>query len=191
MRHIAIAITLVVAGCCFGGELGMNEASFSANQTELEKLAGKAEGDLKDEIEAEKKRFDEAYEKLPADEKKRAAALDELWYEQEDVIEKFEKDLEKAAEELKWEGIEKIKGVWQGPGMDLTIDNHGQVAYKRTKGSGSKSINAPVTEFNGDSFEVGALGITTTFKIDKWPYEEDGETKMKVDGVELKLIEEI
>jgi hypothetical protein len=75
--------------------------------------------------------------------------------------------------------------------MDLTIDNHGQVAYTRTKGAGSKSVNAPVTSFKGSKMEVGALGFNTTFKIDKFPYEEDGVTKMKVDGVVLTLKEEI
>ena len=46
-------------------------------------------------------------------------------------------------------------GPWEGVGMSLLITADGTVAYERKKSGGSTSINAPIQEFQGDSFTVG------------------------------------
>lgn len=200
---VAVAAALGLAGCCFGTELERAESLHGAYMKDFDELAKRAEGDTVKEIEDARAKLLADYEALPTgDDAQRAEALQKLNTESYGVydaleekvdaaVEKKKAEAQKLADEKKWENINKVKGVWQGNGMDLSIDNHGQVSYKRTTGGSSKSVDAPITSFKGDKFEVGAFGITTTFKIDEWPHEVDGETRMKVDGVELTLKEEI
>jgi hypothetical protein len=58
---------------------------------------------------------------------------------------------------------------------------------KITKRTGTE-IKGPIKKFEGDDFVVGMLGITTTFHVEKTPYEEDGMWRMKVDGANLVRI---
>lgn len=79
-------------------------------------------------------------------------------------------------------------GQWKGLGMDLTITPDGGVDYKRVGGSGSVSVTAPLQSFDGDNFIVGVWMFTTRFKVDKPPYQQDGQWKMIVEGVELTRV---
>lgn len=72
-------------------------------------------------------------------------------------------------------------GTWYGQYMVLTITPEARVGYQYKNGNSSKSIDAPITDFIGDDFKVGALGIYTTFIVSKVPYYEDGVWKMVVD----------
>lgn len=56
-------------------------------------------------------------------------------------------------------------------------------------GVGPPSFTGKVTKMNADSFEAGALGLCTTFKIDKRPYDEGGKKMMVVDGTPLTRVE--
>lgn len=76
-------------------------------------------------------------------------------------------------------------GEWKGLGMSLIITPDGGVAYERISGSGTNSVKGPLKAFDGDNFVVGILFVSTTFVVSKPPYEENGEWKMVVDGVEL------
>ena len=78
------------------------------------------------------------------------------------------------------------RGEFDGGTMRLNIGSDGSVNYERKKGSSTKSISGGrISKFDGDDFEVKILLMTTTFKVEKPPYQ-DGETwKMVVDGVEL------
>lgn len=76
-------------------------------------------------------------------------------------------------------------GRWQGVGMDLTITPDGGVDYKRVGGSGSVSVTAPIQKFEGDDFIVGIWFMTTRFKVDRPPFQDNGVWKMVVEGVEL------
>lgn len=76
-------------------------------------------------------------------------------------------------------------GEWEGIGMSLTITSDGGVIYERISGTGSTSVRGPLQSFEGDDFSVGLWFLTTTFEVSKPPYQEDGEWKMVVDGVEL------
>ncbi|XKM13228.1 hypothetical protein RCS94_09380 [Orbaceae bacterium ac157xtp] len=72
-------------------------------------------------------------------------------------------------------------GTWHGQYMVLSISAEAQVEYQYEKGNVSKSISAPITEFIGDDFKVGALGMDTLFVVNKPPYFENGVWKMIVD----------
>lgn len=76
-------------------------------------------------------------------------------------------------------------GEWQEKTMYLLITQDGSVSYKRLNGGVTKSIEGPIKDFNGDNFEVGIGPMSTTFVVDKPPYQENEQWKMVVDGVEL------
>jgi hypothetical protein len=83
------------------------------------------------------------------------------------------------------EDKEEYVGNWEGTGMWLTITADGGLDYKRVKGSGTTSVNAPITRWGDDEIEAGVLFMTTKFKIDKPPKKRKGKWTMKVDGVKL------
>jgi len=76
-------------------------------------------------------------------------------------------------------------GEWQHPSMYLLITKDGSVVYKRVKGGGTVSVNAPLKEFQGDNFVAGMGPMTTTFVVSKPPYQDGKQWKMVVDDVEL------
>lgn len=75
-----------------------------------------------------------------------------------------------------------------GSPIELTITPDGSVDYKRLEGGIKRSVTAPIRAFRRDGFEVGALGLNTTFRIDRPPHEENGVWKMTIDGVELTRV---
>jgi hypothetical protein len=76
-------------------------------------------------------------------------------------------------------------GEWQEKTMYLLITQDGSVRYKRLKGGASTSIEGPLKGFTGDNFDVGIGPMSTTFLVSRPPYQEKGQWKMVVDGVEL------
>jgi hypothetical protein len=76
-------------------------------------------------------------------------------------------------------------GLWEAPEMRLLITADGSLDYKRTKGGGSTSINAPIQEFTANGFSAGIGPLKTDFKVSQRPHALDGVWKMTVDGVEL------
>ena len=76
-------------------------------------------------------------------------------------------------------------GAWKGVGIELTITADGGLKYEKVSGSGTKSLNAPIKEWKGADFVAGLGPMTTTFKVDRPPYEEGGKWRMVVDGNEL------
>ena len=80
-------------------------------------------------------------------------------------------------------------GEWRGPSMALLITKDGSVAYKRSKGGTTKSINGPLKGFEGDNFVVGVGPLKTTFVVTAVPHESNGRWKMVVDGVELTKVQ--
>jgi hypothetical protein len=83
------------------------------------------------------------------------------------------------------EGMKDYVGNWEGTGMSLTITADGGLAYKRVSGSGTTSVNAPITRWGDDEIEAGVAFMTTTFMIDKPPKKKKGKWTMTVDGVKL------
>ena len=80
---------------------------------------------------------------------------------------------------------QRYAGHWRGEGMSLSIGADGRVVYKRSKGSSSTSIDAPLQRFEGDDFFVGIGPLDTRFEVSSPPREVDGVWRMTVDGVEL------
>lgn len=76
-------------------------------------------------------------------------------------------------------------GEWKSSEMTLHITQDGHVDYKRSVGSGSKSVSAPLQGFNGDSFDVGIGAMSTSFIVTSPPHQDGTAIKMTVDGVEL------
>jgi len=81
-------------------------------------------------------------------------------------------------------------GEWRGPGMLLVISPEGTVQYERKDGNSSTTINAPITEFDGNDFLVGVGGLTTRFVVPVPPHESANGWEMTVDGVDLKRVDE-
>lgn len=76
-------------------------------------------------------------------------------------------------------------GNWQEKGVHLIISREGKVNYQRHHGSGTTSLNAPIVRFEGNDFLVGIGPVHTTFVVQRPPHEEQGQWKMRVDGVDL------
>ncbi len=73
-------------------------------------------------------------------------------------------------------------GEWRGSGITLKIYPDGIVDYKKVKGSSKTTINAPIKEFEKDNFVVGVWILTTTFEVQKPPFQEEKRWAMIVDG---------
>lgn len=76
-------------------------------------------------------------------------------------------------------------GTWRAPDMTLEITAGGHVEYERRRGAATTSVSAPLRSFAGDDFVVGAMGITTTFRVQRRPHLDGTQWKMMVDSVEL------
>jgi len=76
-------------------------------------------------------------------------------------------------------------GEWDAAHMSPRFTPAGEVAYRRAEGRHSTSIRAPLREFVGDDFVVGAGPVDTTFKVSAPPHQDHGQWKVTVDDVEL------
>jgi hypothetical protein len=182
---------LFAAGCCCEG-VKAQETIYEGSMVGIDELIDKLEGQPKKDLEAEKASLEAEYQKLPKDEEPRAEALSALNEKIRKVVDKYEKKVEEqeAAGEAKRLAAEAVLmkpylGTWKGGGVSLSISSDRSVQYEKKTSGSSKSVNAPVTRFTKDEFDVGAFGMTTTFKIDKPPHEDAGTWKMTIDGVEL------
>lgn len=81
-----------------------------------------------------------------------------------------------------------LVGEWQSPDMYLLLLPEGRVKYVRREGNKQTRIDGPLRGFDGDRFTVGVWFMSTTFSVDKAPYEAGGMLRMVVDGVELTRI---
>ena len=73
-------------------------------------------------------------------------------------------------------------GKWEGSGISLEIFPDGIIDYKKVRGSSTTTINGPIKEFEKDDFVVGFWIITTTFVVQKPPFQEEKRWAMIVDG---------
>lgn len=158
-----IVLFLVFALACGGIE--QQEASYRSRIAELKALSTKAPARAA-EFDAAREGFEKEYAALPADAAKRSEQIGKLHKRMREAVEAFEKEVEAQASAGKQDLIAKYAGTWMGDSVNLTIRKDGSCSYLSTKGGVKKTINAPIQEFTEGSFVVGALGITTTFKID-------------------------
>lgn len=73
-------------------------------------------------------------------------------------------------------------GEWRSSDMFLMIAQDGSLKYVRIKGNETTKINAPIKEFDGNNIIAGIGPATTTFVVNKPPYQEDGKWKIVVDN---------
>ncbi len=91
------------------------------------------------------------------------------------------------------------RGKHQNESMTLSIAADGTVNYERkqdstgesTSKSNSRNISGgKITKFDGNDFEVKVLVVSTTFKVEKPPYQDGKRWRMVVDGMEVSRTDE-
>ena len=86
------------------------------------------------------------------------------------------------------ENKKNFVGKWEGVGVSLTITPDGGLAYEKTGGVGSKSLNAPIQAWGPGWFEAGIGPLKTRFVVNKPPKKKRGTWHMTIDGTELKRV---
>lgn len=76
-------------------------------------------------------------------------------------------------------------GHWKNSNITLEISMDGEVSYKKEEGKRKTNINDYITEFDKDNFIVGIWVLTTTFEVQKTPFQEGDRWAMVVDGNKL------
>ena len=76
-------------------------------------------------------------------------------------------------------------GIWLSKDMVLSIHQNGKVDYTFRKHGIIQTISAPLIKFEGDSFVIGYLFITTKFIVTEAPHKVNGKWQMVVDGIRL------
>jgi hypothetical protein len=185
---LCAGLVLLGAACSY------DEGYFNRKIKELDELAAKGSPEAREKIQSRKEALLEAFRKLPEGEG-RKKQLDQLGRRARAAIGEAEQVLaadvqkKKTADKAKLKEYQKrFVGRWEGGGMKLRISPGGMVNYERRAGAGNRKINAFIAEFDWKQFKVGFMGINTTFRIDKPPYQEGGKWKMKIDGVELTRV---
>ena len=189
--------TILLLFGCFGSSLEQTENSFRDRMLHLDDLIKKTEGDLKKDTESKKSNFNEAYDRLPPKDKaeERTEALGKLNQESYAYLKTADQKLSEISEAKSQAEASVLAayrlqfvGTWKSPEMELSITQDGSVDYKRLQGGIEKKVTAAIKSFEKDKFTVGFLGITTTFRIDKPPYEDTSHWQMVIDGVTLTRI---
>jgi len=88
------------------------------------------------------------------------------------------------------ESHKELAGVWRNGQVELNIYPQGRVEYYVDNGASTFSLEAPLQEIDGDVLKVGLGKLVRKIHIDKYPWEEDGQIWMVVDGHKLQLYKE-
>ena len=180
---------------CFGSGAEQQESSYGYKLEKIQKLATRADGELKGAIDARSSAFEKEHAALPQEAKARdesfgklnqamTAALAELEPKVEGREKTVAAEAKAAVEASRLGRIAAIAGTWQREGILLEVGRDGTVHYRTTKVGATKELNAPIVSIDEKSFVVGAFGLTTTFLVDA-PHTVDGKVVMTVDGNEL------
>jgi hypothetical protein len=192
LRSTVPALLMLTAVAC-GSPIEQQESSYSDRQNKLDALVAKADGPTKIELTTKKADIAKRYAALPADKSARSEGLGKLNQELRAALDTYEPKVEaeskNASSAAFTKGLAELAGTWKGVGMEMTIAHDGGFNYEKKSGGTSKSLTGKVTKVSGDSFEAGALGLSTTFKIDKRPYDEGGKKMMVVDGTPLTRVD--
>jgi hypothetical protein len=144
------------------------------------------------ELDAQIAEFEATYGSLPTADEDRRKALSDLATPMRKAVRDWE-PMAEAAAAAKAEAMQgeievykqDFRGTWTAPGRTLVIHENDHVEWESKDGGKSKSVNAPITRFAREEFEIGVFGISTTFRIDTPPHDDGGVWKMTIDGVEL------
>lgn len=85
------------------------------------------------------------------------------------------------------ESHKELAGTWMNGQVELNIYPSGRVEYYVDKGASNFSLEAPLQEVDGDTLKVGLGKLVRNIHIDRYPWEEDGQTWLEVDGRKLQL----
>ena len=188
LRNVILGAVLIGTVAC-GSAIEQQESSYKDRVTKLEALSAKADAPTKAEIETKKADIQKRYAALPADKSARSEPLGKLCQELKADIDLYEPKVEAASKSAEGadlaKGIAELAGHWTGGGIDLTIGADGSLKYEKKSANSSKSFSGKIKSVRANEFEAGALGINTTFKIDKRPYDEGGKKRMVIDGTPL------
>jgi hypothetical protein len=80
-------------------------------------------------------------------------------------------------------------GKWTNTTITLEISLEGDVKYKKEEGSRKTTINGPIKEFDKDNFVVGFWFMTSTFEVQKTPFQEGERWAMVVNGTKLYKVD--
>ena len=86
------------------------------------------------------------------------------------------------------EDKQSYAGHWSNSNITLKISMDGEVNYKKKEGGRETSINDYITAFDKDNFIVGIWFLTTTFEVQKAPFQEGERWAIVVDGNKLYKI---
>ena len=186
---IAVLVAALILPSCFGSPLEQQEKSYRSKLATLAELAGRSPPALRTQVEEKKRGFEAAHESMPVDAKAKGEVLGLLNQQLSAAIEGFAKTVaeaeKKARDTVRGERLASMVGEWHGTGMEMSIGAGGQIRYRNTKGTVSKSFEAAIQEISEHEFIAGALGIRTVFNVNEWPHQEDGKWIMTVDGTVL------
>ena len=186
-RTLALAWSLGLLVACSG--LEVEESAHRYKAGELKKLEPSAQGQTKTDLLAKEAEFDRVYGALPASGSPREKALSTLNTDMQKAIDDLTTKVEADKKSQSNAAISAIAGHWKGSGMDITISPDGSVDYTRVKDGTTKTFGGKIQKIDEASFTAGALGIDTTFKIDKRPTSAGGKTVMTIDGAEVTRVE--
>lgn len=185
MRWIALALAVSASGCClFGSGEDQMEWSYQSRLESLDELAARSPAE-REAILAAKAGFEARHAALPASGSERESALGRLNQDMRTHIEAVEGRVA-ASESAEGDRLRPLlRGSWRGEGFELDIAPGGNVHYERREGATSRTLDGTLDRVTGESFDVKVLLVSTTFRIDSPPREENGAWRMTVDGVAL------
>ena len=167
IRHVALgALAALVFSACSCSGIEQQESSYRYRLEKLKAMAAEATPELKADIEKDCAAYEKEYAALPHEANARGEGLGKLNQKMTASLDAYGKRVEADAQAARGALLALLAGDWQGPGIDLAIDKGGSVHYVAREGVSKKQLDLPIQKITSKSFEVGALGINTTFKID-------------------------
>lgn len=91
-------------------------------------------------------------------------------------------------------GQENFIGHWKAPNSEITVDRNGTFKYTSTyqtenktantfeQSSSQSNISAPISQINNQKIQVGTGDFSTTFNVNKPPYQQNGAWHMTINS---------
>jgi len=78
-----------------------------------------------------------------------------------------------------------IVGIWRAAGISLEIAENGYVQWEKIEGNSRSTISAPLKKITDTNMIIGIGFIKKEFRVNHYPYIEDGSMLMEIDGITL------
>ncbi|MBI5160236.1 MAG: hypothetical protein HY996_02280 [Micrococcales bacterium] len=191
MRHlrvVGLACCLVALGACPSG-LEQMESGYRERLQELDGLAVQSDPAKRVEIVQAKAAFQAEYARLSPEQAAREAGLGPINQRMRAYAEQARAYVGQQAAQMQTAQAAQLRaqlvGIWASPEMLLSVSPQGMVEYRRSTGGTNRSVTAPIASVGPAAFDVGVMGMTTTFQVQVPPHDVAGVSRMTVDGVEL------